>query len=44
MVKQLILIWIIGVASFFTLWALLTMVIKRISDRKNKENNKTEPS
>ena len=40
MVKSLILVWLVGVIAFFALWALLAYIVKRVSDKKNK--NKTE--
>ena len=36
MVTELLVVWIVGVVAFFVLWAILTKVIKRISERKNK--------
>ena len=33
---QLIFVWFIGVVAFFVLWAILTKVIKRISEKKNQ--------
>ncbi len=39
MVIELIIVWILGVVTFFVLWAVLLKVIKRISDKKNKSNN-----
>lgn len=36
MVTQLIIVWIIGVVAFFTLWALLLKVIKWISEKKGQ--------
>ena len=39
MVIELIIVWILGVVTFFVLWAVLLKVIKRISDTKNKSNN-----
>ena len=35
----LIIDWAIGVVAFFSLWAILLKVIKRISDKKNKSKN-----
>ena len=35
MVTELLTVWIIGVVAFFVLWALLTKVIKRISEKKS---------
>ena len=34
MVTELLIVWIVGVVSFFVLWALLAKVIKRISEKK----------
>ena len=34
----LIMVWAIGVVAFFVLWAILLKVIKRISERKQKDN------
>ena len=34
MVRSLLLVWIVGVVAFFVLWALLAMVIRRISEKK----------
>ena len=38
MVTELIVIWILGVVTFFALWAILLKVIKRISERKQKDD------
>ena len=38
MVTELLIVWIVGVVSFFVLWAVLLKVIKRISERKNKDD------
>ena len=38
MVTELLVIWIVGVVSFFVLWAILLKVIKRISERKHKDD------
>jgi flagellar biosynthesis/type III secretory pathway M-ring protein FliF/YscJ len=38
MVIQLIIVWALGVVAFFSLWAILTKVIKRISERKHKDD------
>ena len=37
MVTELIVVWVVGVVAFFVLWAILTKVIKRISERKQKD-------
>lgn len=34
MVTELLVVWVLGVVSFFVLWAVLAKVIKRISERK----------
>jgi flagellar biosynthesis/type III secretory pathway M-ring protein FliF/YscJ len=36
MVTQLIIVWALAVVAFFTLWAILLKVIKRISEKKKK--------
>lgn len=36
MVKNLIIVWVLGVVSFFVLWALLTKITQCISKKKNK--------
>ena len=35
MVRSLLLVWLIGVVAFFALWALLAMVVRRISEKRN---------
>ena len=42
MVTELLVVWIVGVVSFFVLWALLAKVIKRISEKKQKAETLTE--
>ena len=52
MITELLVVWIVGVVSFFVLWAILLKVIKRISEKKEKqkelsgqeENDKQIPS
>ncbi len=39
MVTELLIAWIVGVVAFFALWAILLMIIKRITEKKNKSNN-----
>lgn len=39
MVTELIIVWVIGVVSFFVLWAILAKVIHKISERKNDTEN-----
>jgi hypothetical protein len=41
MVRSLVLVWVVGVIAFFVLWALLASIIKRISEKKNKKQNKS---
>jgi len=36
MVIELIIVWALGVVAFFSLWAILLKVIKRISEKKEK--------
>ena len=43
MVTELLVVWIVGVVAFFVLWAILTKVIKRISERKNKKEDCNSP-
>ena len=38
MVTELLVVWIVGVVAFFALWAILLKVIKRISERKHKDD------
>ena len=38
MVTELLIVWIVGVVAFFVLWAILLKVIKRISERKHKDD------
>ena len=42
MVTELLVIWVVGVVSFFVLWAILAKVIKRISEKKEKQKAETE--
>ena len=37
MVTELLIVWIVAVVAFFVLWALLLKVIKRISEKKQKD-------
>ena len=34
--------WIVGVVAFFVLWAILLKVIKRISEKKKKDDAEHE--
>lgn len=38
MVKDLLVIWAIGVVAFFVLWGILAKVIQRISRRKQGDD------
>ena len=38
----LIMVWAIGVVTFFVLWAILLKIIKRISERKHKDDTAQE--
>ena len=42
MVTELLTVWIVGVVAFFVLWAILLKVIKRISKRKNDQEDTAE--
>lgn len=43
MVRSLLLVWLVGVVSFFALWAVLAKVIRKISEKKQKgETSKEE--
>ena len=42
MATELLVVWIVGVVAFFVLWAVLTKVIKRISERKQKDDSAHE--
>lgn len=44
MVVKLIFVWFIGVVAFFVLWALLAKLIKRISEKRQKENSPSDDS
>lgn len=44
MVIELLIVWGIGVVAFFALWAILAKVIKRISERKQKDMPKEDSS
>ena len=38
MVTQLIIVWALGVVTFFVLWAILAKVIKRISEKRREKD------
>ena len=42
MVTELLVVWIVGVVAFFVLWALLTKVIKKIGEKKEKQKVENE--
>ena len=42
MVTELLVVWIVGVVSFFVLWAILAKVVQRISEKKRKNENEGE--
>ena len=42
MVRNLIIVWVLGVVAFFVLWALLAKVIQRISERKHTDETAEE--
>ena len=42
MVTELLTVWLVGVVTFFVLWAVLAKVIKRISERKNNPEQTAE--
>ncbi len=39
MVTELLVIWIVAVVAFFTLWAILAKVVHKISERKSHDND-----
>ena len=43
MVTELLVVWVVGVVAFFSLWAILLKVIKRISERKEKQETALRP-
>ena len=46
MVTNLLIVWFLGVVAFFVLWALLAKVVRRISEKKQKDaptSNDSEP-
>ena len=42
MVKSLLLVWLIGVVSFFVLWALIALMVRRISEKKEAQKSQEE--
>jgi uncharacterized membrane protein len=39
MVTKLLVVWFLAVVAFFALWALLAFVVKRVSEKKNKNQH-----
>ena len=39
MVTELLVIWIVAVVAFFTLWVVLAKVVHRISERKRHDED-----
>ena len=39
MVTELLVVWIVGVVAFFTLWVILAKVVHRISERKRHDED-----
>ena len=44
MVTELLVMWIVGVVTFFVLWAILLKVIKRISEKKEHKETALQQS
>ena len=42
MVTELLVIWIVAVVAFFTLWAILAKVVHKISERKRHDEDTTQ--
>ena len=42
MVTELLVVWVVGVVAFFTLWAILLKVIRRISERKGQAKDSVQ--
>ena len=42
MVTELLVVWIVGVVAFFTLWVILAKVVHRISERKRRGEDITQ--
>ena len=38
MVTKLLVVWILAVVAFFVLWAVLAKIVRRISERKRKDD------
>lgn len=49
MVRSLLFVWILAVIAFFVIWALIALMVRRISERKEaqkpqEENASEDPS
>lgn len=42
MIKSLLFVWVLAVIAFFVLWALIALVVRRISERKNNAQKPTQ--
>ena len=42
MVKNLIIVWVLGVVAFFVLWALLAKAIQYISNKRQQNTTDSE--
>ena len=42
MVKSLLFVWLIGVVSFFALWAVIAYIIRRVSEKKEAKKHQEE--
>lgn len=42
MVKKLLFVWLLGVVAFFSLWAVLAWVVRRISEKKEADRGDEE--
>ena len=38
MVRSLLLVWILAVIAFFVLWALIALMVRRISEKRRTKN------
>ena len=41
MVTQLIIVWVLGLVTFFVLWVILLKIIHRISEKKGQKIDAT---
>ncbi|MBP5574113.1 MAG: hypothetical protein J6X40_08135 [Bacteroidales bacterium] len=42
MVKSLLFIWMVAVVAFFVLWALIALLVRRISEKKEAQKQREE--